>query len=232
MYILVIEDNIRILDNITYILEQENFRVDKVDNGEDGINKALTNNYDLIVLDIMLPEMDGFEVLESLQLNKRDIPVIVLSAKSQTEDKVKALNLGCYDYLTKPFASEELLARIRGILRRKFNVINTTIKIDELIIDTNTKNVFINDTKIELTQKEYELLEFLSYNKDKVVSRVAIGEHIWGESMDYISMSNFIDVHIKNIRKKIETVTEKKYIHTKRGMGFMVSSRIIDENKD
>ena len=173
----------------------------------------------------MLPEMDGYEVLEALRANKKDLSILVLSAKGQVEDKVKALDLGSDDYLTKPFAPAELLARIRSLLRRKHGVSSNIIEIGELIIDISKKEIIIKDEVIDFTLKEYEIIEFLAYNKNKVVTRVSLGEHIWGESLDLFTMSNFIDVHIKNLRKKIEEKTIKKYIITKRGLGFILTDK-------
>jgi len=225
MNFLIIEDNIRISDNLKYILTKENYNVECIDNGEDGLRLALDNNYDLIILDLMLPEMDGYEVLEALRANKKNLSILVLSAKGQVEDKVKALDLGSDDYLTKPFAPAELLARIRSLLRRKHGVSSNIIEIGELIIDISKKEIIINDEIIDFTLKEYEIIEFLAYNKNKVVTRVSLGEHIWGESLDLFTMSNFIDVHIKNLRKKIEEKTIKKYIITKRGLGFILTDK-------
>ncbi|OHD26174.1 MAG: hypothetical protein A2086_05640 [Spirochaetes bacterium GWD1_27_9] len=225
MNFLIIEDNIRISDNLKYILTKENYNVECIDNGEDGLRLALDNNYDLIILDLMLPEMDGYEVLEALRANKKDLSILVLSAKGQVEDKVKALDLGSDDYLTKPFAPAELLARIRSLLRRKHGVSSNIIEIGELIIDISKKEIIIKDEVIDFTLKEYEIIEFLAYNKNKVVTRVSLGEHIWGESLDLFTMSNFIDVHIKNLRKKIEEKTIKKYIITKRGLGFILTDK-------
>jgi len=223
MNILIIEDNAKISDNLEYILTKESYSVTICSNGENGYYTASSADYDLIILDLMLPEMDGYEILESLRANKKDAPILVLSAKDQVEDKVKALDLGADDYLSKPFASAELLARIRSILRRKHNVGSSTIEVGELFIDLNKKEVRLGDSSVDLTQKEYEIVEFLAYNKNKVVSKVTLGEHIWGEDLDLYTMSNFIDVHIKNVRKKLEEIKPKKYIHTKRGLGFILS---------
>jgi DNA-binding response OmpR family regulator len=223
MKILIIEDNIRISDNISYILKSENYNFEASYDGAEGYRLALTGNYDLIILDLMLPGMDGFEILEALRTNKVNTPVLVLSAKSQVEDKVKALNLGSDDYITKPFAAPELLARVRSIIRRKHDLASNIITIGCLTVDTNKKEACVKGNRLDLTQKEYELLELFSFNKGKVVSRVAIAQHIWGESLDYFTMSNFIDVHISNLRKKIENACKKKYIKTKRGFGFILS---------
>jgi len=223
MNILIVEDNLRISDNISYILKNESYNFDISYNGNDGYQKALNNAYDLIILDLMLPGMDGFEIIEALRGNNIDTPILVLSAKSQVEDKVKALNLGSDDYICKPFAAAELLARIKSIFRRKHDLSSNIIKIDALKLDTNKKEAWIKKNKLDLTQKEYELLEFLVYNKNKVVSKIAIGQYIWGESLDFFTMSNFIDVHISNLRKKMELLCNKKYIRTKRGLGFILT---------
>ena len=223
MNILVIEDNIKIADNISYILKTENYKFDSASDGAQGYELAMTDIYDLIILDIMLPGMDGFEILESLRTNGIKTPIIVLSAKSQVDDKVKALNLGSDDYITKPFAASELIARIKSIFRRKYGMSSNLIKIGDLLIDTDKKEVNVKNEKLDLTQKEYDLLEFLAYNKNKVVSKVAIGQFIWGENIDFFTMSNFIDVHISNLRKKIENKTGKRHIKTKRGLGFIFS---------
>jgi DNA-binding response OmpR family regulator len=222
--ILVIEDNIRISDNISYILKSEHYNVEVAADGDSGFDKALTGEYDLVILDLMLPGMDGFEILEALRANRVDTPVLVLSARGQVEDKVKALNLGGDDYLTKPFASAELLARIKSIIRRKHDLASNTIVVGDLLIDTDKKQASAAGEKIDLTQKEYELLELLGYNKNKVVSKVAIAQYIWGESLDLFTMSNFIEVHISNLRKKIEEKCGRQYIHTKRGLGFILSA--------
>ncbi|MBN2545152.1 MAG: response regulator transcription factor [Spirochaetes bacterium] len=222
MNILIIEDNIRISDNIAMILKNEGYNYDVASTGDEGYLKALDNEYNLIILDIMLPGMDGFEILEGLRSNDINTPILVLSAKGQIEDKVKALNLGSDDYIVKPFAAAELLARIKSMMRRMYSISSNLIKINNLLIDTNKKEVFVKDTKIELTQKEYELLEFLAYNKNNVVSKIAIGQHIWGETLDLFTMSNFIDVHISNLRKKIEPPGSQKYIVTKRGLGVIL----------
>jgi DNA-binding response OmpR family regulator len=171
----------------------------------------------------MLPGMDGFEILESLRANNIKTPILVLSAKGQVDDKVRALNLGSDDYLTKPFAAAELVARIKSITRRKYDISTNIFKIGLLLIDTNKKEAYTGNEKLELTQKEYDLLEFLAYNKNKTVSKVAIGQYIWGEDLDYFTMSNFIDVHISNLRKKIYNSCGRKYIETKRGLGFILS---------
>lgn len=223
MKILLIEDNILLRDNIIYILKNGGYLTDVAERGDEGYTKAASGSYDLIVLDLMLPGMDGFTLLESLRLNNIKTPVLILSAKAMLDDKIRAFDTGCDDYLTKPFASEELLARIRSLIRRSYDTASSRIVIGKLVINTRLKEVFAGNTRLELTPKEYEILEFLAYNKGRIVSRLSIGEHIWGESLDLLTMSNFIDVHITNLRKKIEDAVQQKMIVTKRGNGFLLT---------
>ncbi len=235
MKILLIEDNQLLSDNIRTILENENYSVEISLDGEHGYSLALINDYDVVILDLMLPKMNGFSVLEYLRMNNIQTPILILSALSHVDNKVRALDGGCDDYLTKPFASEELLARIRSLIRRKYNTALPVVKIGAVEVQISKKKVFIYKEKVELTPKEYELLEFLALNKDKVVSRIALGEHIWGESLDLLTMSNFIDVHIKNLRKKLEAITGKRLIFTRRGNGFILTEgeeTKPGENKD
>ncbi|MBN2546328.1 MAG: response regulator transcription factor [Spirochaetes bacterium] len=227
MNILIIEDNMLLRDNIAFFLKKENYIVETADDGQKGYELALMNKYDLIILDLMLPKMDGMTLVKYLKVNNINTPILVLSAKSLTEDKVNLLNLGCDDYLTKPFVSSELLARVRSILRRTHNISSAVIQIADLEIDTNIKKVKRGDNEIELTSKEYMMLEFFAYNKDKIVTRTEIGEHIWGKNTDLLTMSNSIDVHIKNLRKKIDSNYKKKILHTKRGFGFILTDKEI-----
>ncbi len=220
MRILLVEDEKDLAFEIKEVLERENYRVELAFDGESGYEKAFVEDYDLIILDVMLPFMDGIEVLKSLRRDGVDTPVLLLTAKSSVDDKVKGLDSGADDYLTKPFAIAELLARIRALLRRKYNEKNAVLRIADLVLNPATHEVRRAGRKIELTPKEYAILEYMLYNKNRVITRLAIAEHVWGESFDPFTMSNFVDVHIKNLRKKVDRGFSPKLIHTVRGGGL------------
>jgi len=227
MRILIIEDNILLSDNIKFYLQKENYAIDCAADGETGYKKAIVENYDLIILDLMLPKIDGATILQYLRTNNNNVPVLVLSAKNQTEDKVTLLNLGCDDYLAKPFESKELLARIRSILRRMHNLSSSVIKIADLEINTTDKTVKRSDKEIPLTSKEYSLLEFLAFNRNRIVSRSEICNNVWGKESDLLTVSNAIDVHLNSLRKKIDAGYNRKLILTKRSFGFVLTDKDI-----
>jgi len=218
--VLVVEDEKSLAGLIKSGLEEEKYSVDVAYDGEEGLLLAEHEGYDLIILDIMLPGIDGVELMKRLRKSGRDTPVLMLTARSSTEDKVEALNAGADDYLTKPFSFDELLARIKAILRRNHRVATNTIQIDTLTIDMHTHEVRRGEKRIELTAKEYSLLECLALNRNKVLSRDQIVRHIY--SFDSELDSNVVDVMITRLRKKIDKDFEKKLIHTVRGVGYML----------
>lgn len=220
MRILIIEDEEALAQRIRKILQNERYTAEVCFDGNEGLEQALVEPYDLIILDVMLPGIDGFQILSELRREGISVPVLMLTAKTQVEDKVSGLDLGADDYLTKPFAVPELLARVRSLLRRKSDVKSTALTIGDLKIDTATHGVKKDDHDIELTTKEYAILEFLLYNQNHVVSRMSIAEHVWGDNLDMFTMTNFVDVHIKNLRKKIGD--SKNMIKTVRGVGYML----------
>jgi DNA-binding response OmpR family regulator len=221
MNILLVEDEPVIARSIIERLEGELYRVEWTDNGDKGLEKALFETFNLIILDVLLPGEDGFSILKKLRDNKITTPVLMLTALGDTGNKVRGLDSGADDYLTKPFAMEELSARIRVLLRRETDPQTSFICINDLVIDTSRREVSRNGKQIKLTTKEFQILEFMAYNKNRALSRMTIAEHIWQENYD--SMSNFVDVHIKNIRKKIDAGTSAKLIKTVRGLGYMIN---------
>ena len=220
MRILVVEDEKDLNNIITKHLKKNNFSVDSVFNGEEALEYLDYGTYDLIVLDIMLPKVNGYEVIKKLRENKNETAVLMLTARDSIEDKIKGLDLGADDYLIKPFDFGEFLARIRALIRRKYGNTSNTMEIDNLCIDIAKKTVVRGGKNIELTGKEYEVLEYLIQNKGHVLSRDKIRDSVW--DYDYEGESNIIDVLIKNIRKKIDIGNSKPLIHTKRGLGYVL----------
>ncbi|UOD35383.1 response regulator transcription factor [Deferribacteraceae bacterium V6Fe1] len=219
--LLVIEDERQLNKQIANILEDEHYSVDTCFDGANGLERILSLQYDLIILDIMLPGMNGYEILKNIRDNKILTPVLMISAKGEIDDRVKGLNSGADDYLSKPFSMAELIARVKAILRRTFSQYEQVISIGNLKIDMNIRKVFLGDSEIQLTTKEYDIIEYLGLNKNKVVSKFTIIEHVWGDEFDPFSMSNFLDVHIKNLRKKIGDDAHE-IILTARGIGYIL----------
>lgn len=222
MRILIVEDEERLALSIKNILESENYTVEIAFDGTDGLDMALTEEYDLIILDILMPGISGMEVLKGVRDENIQTPVLMLTSKNTTDDKVKGLDTGADDYLTKPYAPPELMARVRSLLRRKSEVKTSVIELFDLEINTNTREVTRNGELVNLTAKEYAIFEFLIYNKNRVLSRLSIAEHVWGDNFDLFSMTNFVDVHIKNLRKKVSGDRETPIVQTVRGVGYMI----------
>lgn len=224
MRILVVEDEHRIANSIKKGLEQERYAVDIAYTGSDGYDLASTETYDLIILDIMLPEMNGIEICKELRKNKINFPILMLTAKGQIEDKIIGLDAGADDYMTKPFSFDELLARVRALTRRQGVIINDELKVGDLEIDLKKFTVKREDKAIQLSSKEFSLLEFLVRNKDDIVSKDQIISHLWDYDADILP--NTIEVYIKNLREKIDKpfVNKKPLIQTVRGFGYKIGS--------
>lgn len=220
MRILIIEDEKKVVGFIKKGLEEETYAVDAAYDGEEGLHMAEQNPYDLIILDIMLPKVDGLEVLTRLRGGKIKTPVLLLTAKDSVEDKVEGLNMGADDYLTKPFAFSELLARSRVLLRRGKTELQTVLQIADLTLDLLSHKVRRNGEEIELTGKEYSLLEYFMRNRGKVLTRTMIAEHVWDYNFD--TFTNVIDVYINHLRKKIDKNYSQKLLHTLRGVGYVM----------
>lgn len=221
MNILIIDDEIQLLQKLASILTKEFYTVETAANGRDGLDKIWNDHYDLIVLDIMLPHVSGLEIIQEIRKEGIETPVLMLTAKGDIEDKVKGLDLGADDYLAKPFSIAELLARIRALLRRQ-NTASPTIEIGPLSLDTTQREAFVNGTSLPLTAREFAILEFLMHNRGRAISRFSIAEHVWGDEFDPFSMSNFIDVHMSNLRKKLNAFGGVNLISTVRGFGYKI----------
>ena len=219
--ILIIEDESSISDFVKLELEYEGYQVSIKEDGREGLKEALENDYDLIILDIMLPSMNGFEICRRLKREK-NTPIIMLSAKDSVTDKVNGLQIGADDYIPKPFAIEELLARINAIFRRVDSLDNYIVKFKDLVINRNSRTVSKNDKEINLTNKEYELLMILIDNKDKVVTRDELLEKIWG--YEYEPETNVTDVYIRYLRSKLNNENKEEYIQTIRAVGYIMRS--------
>ena len=221
MRILIVDDEPDLVEQIRQALLQQQYTVDAAFDGEEAIDRIFVDPYDLVLLDIMLPKKDGFEVLKELRNEKKTTPVLMLTAKGGIDDKIKGLDLGADDYLAKPFSMEELLARIRALLRRSNALVSPYLRIGDISLDTAGREVLQGSNSIVLTPKEFSILEFLLYNMNRVVSRYTMAEHVWGDEFDPMTMSNSIDVHIKNLRKKISD-PKGRIIRTVRGVGYMI----------
>jgi heavy metal response regulator len=220
MRILVVEDEKKVARFIQQGLEEEHYAVDVTHDGNEGLAMAESGNYDVIVLDVLLPGKDGFAITRELRAARVTTPILMLTAKTATEDKVAGLDSGADDYLTKPFAFAELLARVRSLLRRGTQEKTTLLTVADLELDTVTHRARRGGKSIELTAKEYALLEFLLRNKDRVLSRTIIAEHIWDYHFD--TGTNLIDVYINHVRNKVDSGFELKLIHTVRGVGYVL----------
>lgn len=224
MRILVVEDDHKIANAIKKGLEQESFAVDISFDGKDGLGSALTISYDLIILDRMLPEVDGVKICEIMREKKITTPILILTAKDKVSDKVEGLNAGADDYLVKPFAFEELLARIRALLRRPNQISDNILKVDDLILNTINFQVKREDDIIDLSSKEFALLEYLMRNPGRILTKDNIIAHVWDYDADILP--NTVEVYIGYLRSKIDKPFENKsvLIHTIRGFGYKISN--------
>lgn len=219
MRILVVEDEKKVASFIKRGLEQESYAVDIVHDGIEGEHYATVNDYDAIILDIMLPKKNGLDVLQSIKEAGVETPVILLTARDSVDDRVKGLNLGADDYLTKPFAFEELTARLNVMMRRGGAGV-PVLKFSDLSLDPATRRARRGEKEVELTVKEYALLEYLLRNPNRVLTRTLIAEHVWDQCFD--SETNVVDVYINHLRGKVDSDAKKRLIHTVRGVGYVL----------
>ena len=215
MRILIVEDEPDLLRSLAQALREEAYAVDSANNGEDGLFNAESYDYDAIILDVMLPKMDGWEILKRLRKTKKT-PVLMLNARDQSRDRVRGLDTGADDYVVKPFDLSELFARLRALIRRSANKTTNVIEIGDVKIDTAARNVFFKDKTIEITAREYALVEFLALHRGEVVTRTQLYEHLFDENES--SLSNLLDVHVSNVRKKLVA----EFISTRRGHGYCI----------
>lgn len=219
--IIIIEDEKKIARFLELELKHEGYEVDLSYDGREGLEKINNGDFDLVLLDLMLPSLSGMEICRRVRKNS-DIPIIMLTAKDQVMDKVMGLDLGAHDYITKPFAIEELLARMRGILRRNKtgDIQDNTLSIKGLSINTDIRQLTIDGESVDLTKTEYDLLVYLLKNKGLVLTRDQIIEEVWG--YDYPGDTNIVDVYIRYLRSKIDDKNNQNYIHTVRGVGYVI----------
>jgi heavy metal response regulator len=222
MRILVIEDERKVARFIERGLKEERFAVDVASDGEEGLFQALSNNYDLIVLDVLLPKKDGFQVLQELRTARCRTRVLMLTARDSVNDRVRGLDTGADDYLTKPFAFAEFLARVRALLRRSIGESAGDLRVADLSLDPRSHKVKRGETVINLSAKEYGILEYLMRHTGEVVTRTQLAEHVWDENFD--SFSNVIDVTVYHLREKVDRDFKPTLIRTVRGAGYVLKA--------
>jgi two-component system copper resistance phosphate regulon response regulator CusR len=218
----LVEDEPRVSSFLAKGLREQTFAVDVARDGEEGLHLGSVNEYDLVILDVMLPRKDGYAVCRELRAAGRPTPILMLTARGAVDDRVAGLDCGADDYLVKPFDFKELLARVRALLRRSAVLRPERLRVADLMLDTGSHTAVRGGKSVELTAKEYALLEFLVLNQGRVVGREQIAQHVWDENFD--PLSNVIDVYIKRLRAKIDTHSERRLIHTRRGEGYLLSA--------
>ncbi len=223
MRILLVEDEPRMANVIAKGLREQSYAVDVSEDGESGLYQASVNDYDVIVLDVLLPQRDGYEVCRELRTRGNATPILMLTARAAVDDRITGFDAGADDYLTKPFSFRELLARIRALLRRDSQLRPDVLEIGDLVVDSADHRVFRDNREIQLTAKEYALLEYLARRVGQLVSRAEIASHVWDDSFD--PFSNSIEVYINRLRKKIDGSHTTKLLHTRRGEGYILESR-------
>jgi DNA-binding response OmpR family regulator len=224
MNVLIVEDEKSLAVEIAEFLKSENFLCDLAYTGMDASEKIAVNLYDFVLLDLGLPDYEGLDLIKEARKINSEASFIIITARGAVEDKVKGLDLGADDYLPKPFALPELLSRINAVARRKFNVSNPDIILGDFTVQVQSRKLLCKGNEVELTKKEYDLLQYLVLNHNRVLTRQQLYEHIWGNMLDDQYDSNFIDVHIKNLRKKLNNHASTPWLETVRGVGYRVST--------
>jgi heavy metal response regulator len=223
MRILLVEDEPRMANVIAKGLREQSYAVDVAEDGDSGLYQATLNDYDLIVLDVLLPQRDGYEVCRELRTRGDTTPVLMLTARASVDDRITGFDAGADDYLTKPFSFRELLARIRALLRRDSQLRPDVVEVEDLVVDSASHRVARANKEVQLTAKEYALLEYLARRTGELVSRAEIAAHVWDDSFD--PFSNTIEVYMNRLRKKIDGDHPIKLLHTRRGEGYILEPR-------
>jgi DNA-binding response OmpR family regulator len=223
MNILIVEDEKSLAAEMESFLRAEGFLCEKAYTGREASEKIAVNLYDFILLDLGLPDYEGLRLLEEAKKFNSDASFIIITARGSVEDKVKGLDLGADDYLAKPFALVELLSRINAVARRKFKITTNDITLGDFVLQIQSRKLLFNGNPVEITKKEYDLLQYLALNKNKVLTRQQLYEHIWGNLLEDQYDSNFIDVHIKNLRRKLASYATIPWLETVRGVGYRIN---------
>ena len=224
MNVLIVEDEKSLSHELEIYLTKQNFHCDVSFSGKAAAENIHTNNYDFILLDLGLPDMDGMEVLKEARKTNVEAAIIVLTARGEVEDKIKGLDHGADDYIAKPFSLAELHSRMQAILRRKHGLKNNVMTVHDFTIDIQNRTVHCKDKSINLTKKEFDLFHYLALHKNRVLTRMQLTEHIWGDVLEDDYESNYIDVHIKNLRKKLSAQAPIDWFETVRGIGYKITS--------
>ena len=224
MNVLIVEDEKSLANEIALFLKKENILCDMSYNGAEASEKIAVNLYDFVLLDLGLPDYNGLDLITEAKKNNVDVSFIIITARGAVEDRVRGLDLGADDYLPKPFALAELHARIMAVARRKFQILSPDITLGEFVMDTQARKIMHQGSEVEVTKKEFDLLHYLVINHNKVMARHQLYEHIWGNTLDDQYDSNFIDVHIKNIRKKLNARAPTPWLETVRGVGYRIAT--------
>jgi DNA-binding response OmpR family regulator len=224
MNVLIVEDEKGLANEIAAYLAKENFLCDQAFTGTEASEKIAVNLYDFVLLDLGLPDYNGLDLIKEARKNNIDVSFIIITARGAVEDKVRGLDLGADDYLAKPFALVELHSRIMAVARRKFQIASSDMSLGEFVISIHARKILHDGVEVGITKKEFDLLHYLVINHDKVLARHQLYEHIWGNTLDDQYDSNFIDVHIKNMRKKLNSFAPTPWLETVRGVGYRVST--------
>jgi len=223
MNVLIVEDEKSLSHEVEIFLTKQGYNCDVAFNGKSASEKIFVNAYDFVLLDIGLPDYSGFDLLKEAKLANRDPAFIILTARSETDDKIMGLDLGADDYLAKPFSLMELHSRMQAITRRRHGLTSNTMTIGDFVMDINNRTIHFKNQLVNLTRKEFDLLHYLALHKNRVLTRMQLTEHIWGDVMEEDYDSNYIDVHIKNLRKKLGAFAPTEWLETVRGIGYRLN---------